>query len=102
MGRSRKKIKPPSNPPYPLIRQFVILRDGYKCRYCGKPLTKKSVTIDHIIPKSKGGPTVESNLVVACQRCNRQKGNHKAPRMVRKLKSTSPQGGHPAEASPDV
>lgn len=55
-----------------LSRENVFKRDGFECQYCG---TKKELTIDHIIPKAKGGKTSWNNLVTACKKCNSKKGN---------------------------
>ena len=46
-----------------------------KCYYCGKKLTKKDMTLDHIYPRSLGGPTIPQNLVPACKTCNGRKEN---------------------------
>lgn len=56
-----------------LSRKNILRRDDNQCQYCG---TKKSVmTIDHIIPKSRGGTDSWENLVAACVKCNNRKGN---------------------------
>ena len=55
-----------------LTRQNIFKRDSYKCVYCGSP---KDLTLDHVVPRSKGGKFSWSNLVVACKRCNSKKGN---------------------------
>jgi 5-methylcytosine-specific restriction endonuclease McrA len=53
-----------------LNRKNVFKRDGFKCGYCGNT---KDLTIDHIIPKSKGGKSTWENLVTACISCNNKK-----------------------------
>ena len=53
-------------------KSSIYKRDGYKCQYCG---CTKNLTLDHIIPKSKGGSDSFANLVVACNSCNTKKGN---------------------------
>jgi len=53
-------------------RSAIYKRDNNKCQYCG---ATKKLTIDHIIPKSKGGTDDWDNLVVACSSCNTKKGN---------------------------
>ncbi len=62
----------------PRYKQVVIevlaKRDGWTCRYCGVKLTKQTATIDHYLPRSKGGRTVLANLALACLRCNVSKG----------------------------
>jgi 5-methylcytosine-specific restriction endonuclease McrA len=53
----------------------VLIRDGFKCAYCGKRLTLNTATKDHVIPESKGGKTNMLNLVAACKPCNSRKDN---------------------------
>ena len=55
-----------------LTRQEVFRRDGYTCQYCGR--RTKSLTLDHVIPRRKGGTHSWDNLVTACRACNRRKG----------------------------
>lgn len=58
------------------IREIVFERDNYTCGYCGKYCGKKKIrTIDHKLPKSRGGTDSLDNLVTACKRCNVQKGD---------------------------
>ncbi len=56
-----------------LTRKNVMKRDGNRCQYCG---THEDLTIDHVIPRSRGGMDTWENLVAACNRCNHKKGNH--------------------------
>ena len=56
-----------------LTRKNILRRDGHKCVYCGK--SDLALTIDHIIPKSKGGEDSWENLISACRRCNSKKGD---------------------------
>lgn len=53
-------------------KRNVLVRDGFQCAYCGKRGDRLS--IDHIIPKSRGGPTDFDNCVAACHSCNLSKG----------------------------
>ena len=55
-----------------LSRQNIYRRDGHKCQYCG---SKSSLTLDHVIPISKGGNSSWENLVTACKKCNARKGD---------------------------
>lgn len=58
----------------PLTRQNIFKRDAYTCAYCGET-EKKSLTLDHVLPQSKGGPNTWDNLVTACKKCNGEKGD---------------------------
>ena len=58
------------------MREKIKQRDNYTCQLCGKQmLDNVGMHIDHIIPKSKGGKTVESNLQVLCSVCNLKKSD---------------------------
>ena len=57
-----------------LNRKNIFQRDNYTCQYCGT--SSGSLTVDHIIPKERGGGDDWENLVTACLRCNLKKGNH--------------------------
>ena len=54
----------------------VFLRDGYVCQYCGDDVTRKTATLDHVLPVSHGGKTSFENTVTACGPCNANKGNN--------------------------
>ncbi len=56
-------------------RLKIFERDGYKCHYCNKQLTRFSATLDHIQSISKGGDNSFHNLVTACLHCNSERGN---------------------------
>jgi 5-methylcytosine-specific restriction endonuclease McrA len=56
------------------LRRQVVERDGLRCVYCDEDLTNAEVHLDHVIPESKGGLTVYSNLQVTCRKCNLSKG----------------------------
>lgn len=58
----------------PLTRENVFKRDQYTCVYC-EETNRKVLTIDHVIPQSKGGPNTWENLVTACKKCNGEKAN---------------------------
>lgn len=53
----------------------VIKRDKGICQFCGKHLSPNKITIDHIVPKSRGGENSFYNCVVACFECNNKKNN---------------------------
>jgi 5-methylcytosine-specific restriction endonuclease McrA len=55
-------------------RKNVLWRDENRCQYCAKTFLESELTLDHIIPKSRGGNNSWKNLVAACKRCNQKKG----------------------------
>jgi 5-methylcytosine-specific restriction endonuclease McrA len=55
-----------------LCKREVLRRDEYRCQYCGREA--KQLTIDHIVPRYRGGQHSWENLVAACPQCNRRKG----------------------------
>ena len=57
-------------------RHYVLNRDSYACRYCQCAITMETANLDHVSPHKYGGPTSVDNLVAACQRCNKAKGNN--------------------------
>jgi len=56
-------------------RESLFVRDGYRCGYCGQTFTKKELTVDHINPKSFGGPKSWQNTISACKPCNHFKAD---------------------------
>jgi len=70
-------------------RSRIYKRDGHECVYCG---SKRDLTLDHVIPKSKGGGNEWTNLVTSCFKCNLKKGS-KTPeeaKLVMKHKPFTP------------
>jgi 5-methylcytosine-specific restriction endonuclease McrA len=57
----------------PLTRRNILHRDGHTCQYCG--YAGDELTLDHVIPRSRGGGDSWENIVTACVRCNVKKGN---------------------------
>ena len=57
----------------PFSKRNVLIRDGFKCAYCRTE--DRRLTIDHLIPRSRGGKTDFDNCVAACKECNNKKGN---------------------------
>lgn len=57
----------------PFSKQGIMIRDNYKCQYCGKQLNAKNATIDHVLPVSKGGKNSFLNCVCSCKTCNNWK-----------------------------
>jgi len=58
-----------------LSRKNILLRDRNTCQYCGVVLSSAELTLDHVIPRSRGGSSTWENLVACCHLCNRRKGN---------------------------
>jgi 5-methylcytosine-specific restriction endonuclease McrA len=55
-----------------ITRRAVFARDSWTCQYCG---TGTHLTVDHVVPRSRGGKTNWENIVTSCAPCNRRKGN---------------------------
>ena len=64
-------VKMPHNRQIPVSRRGVLRRDGHRCAYCGNHAS----TIDHVIPRSRGGRDEWENLVACCLKCNNIKGD---------------------------
>jgi 5-methylcytosine-specific restriction endonuclease McrA len=56
-----------------ITRRAVFARDNWTCQYCG---ARSNLTVDHVIPRSKGGTSEWTNIVASCAPCNRRKGDH--------------------------
>jgi 5-methylcytosine-specific restriction endonuclease McrA len=69
-----------------LTRKNIMRRDGNRCQYCG---SHDRLTIDHVLPKSRGGREIWENLVAACVPCNNGKGN-RTPEEAKMKLSRSP------------
>jgi 5-methylcytosine-specific restriction endonuclease McrA len=67
----KRLVKRP-RPRVRLTRREVFVRDQFTCQYCG--LATKDLTVDHVIPRHRGGPHVWHNVVSACHSCNHRKG----------------------------
>jgi len=70
-------------------RKNIHARDDYTCQYCG---VKKQLSVDHIVPVSKGGKSTWENTITACQKCNSKKGNRSPEEvgMILRKKPTKP------------
>lgn len=79
----------------PVNRREVLRRDKYACQYCG---STKKLTLDHVIPRSKGGKHTWDNVVIACSGCNSRKGD-RTPAQAGLVLHTKPKTPiHPAVA----
>ena len=78
-------------------KKNVMIRDKWTCQYCGITSKNRSnLTIDHVVPRSRGGDSSWTNLVAACEECNCKKGNKtpKECRMPLKNKPFKPSHSH--------
>lgn len=69
--RLTRYVRVPYRSGVPLTRRAVFARDGGRCVYCNAPAT----SLDHVVPKSRGGQHVWENVVSACGRCNHAKAD---------------------------
>lgn len=72
-------------------RRAVLARDDHRCQYCG---SRAHLTIDHVIPRSRGGATTWDNIVTSCAPCNARKGD-RLPREAGMHPRTSPRPPSP-------
>ena len=69
-----------------ITRRALFARDGHRCQYCGEG---SRLTVDHVIPRSRGGPSVWENMITACAPCNLRKGD-RLPHEVSMQPRTTP------------
>jgi len=75
--------------PVRLSRRALFARDAFKCQYCGAE--DRQLTIDHVVPRVRGGKSTWDNLVTACKRCNNLKGGRTLEQCGLKLRKTPAQ-----------
>ena len=63
-------------------RKNLFARDEHQCQYCGKTEPTHKLSLDHVVPRSHGGPTTWENIVCCCLRCNSRKGG-RTPKQAR-------------------
>ncbi len=73
--RLKQYVRPYFSLKVRLSRQNIFLRDDYQCQYCGDILSERKLTIDHVLPLSKGGGHEWHNVVAACSKCNNKKAD---------------------------
>lgn len=85
-------VKVPFQARVPLSRKAVFARDSGRCAYCGG----YAASIDHVIPRSRGGTHTWENVVAACRRCNHRKADHTLAELGWRLRITprAPRGQH--------
>jgi 5-methylcytosine-specific restriction endonuclease McrA len=72
-------VRVPKSVQRKISRRALFARDGWRCQYCGNEGGK--LTLDHVVPRSRGGESVWENVVTSCAPCNLRKGN-RAPEDV--------------------
>ncbi|HUR14509.1 MAG TPA: HNH endonuclease [Mycobacteriales bacterium] len=77
-------VKVPYAGTVPLTRRAVFARDGGRCQYCSAPAT----SLDHVVPRSRGGPHTWENVVSACGRCNHTKADRGVAELGWRLRRT--------------
>ena len=60
----------------PCTRKNILIRDENRCQYCAKRFREAHLTVDHVVPKSKGGTSSWNNVVAACKACNQKKRDY--------------------------
>ena len=80
----QRYVRIPNSRKVPVSRRGVLRRDGFKCGYCQKGAN----TIDHVLPKSRGGKDTWENLVACCLKCNNAKSDKTPAEMGWELKIT--------------
>jgi 5-methylcytosine-specific restriction endonuclease McrA len=81
--RLTRFVQVPYDRPQALSRRAVFVRDEHRCQYCGA----RADSIDHVVPRSRGGTHTWENVVAACRRCNTRKRDrllHETPFILRK------------------
>lgn len=76
--RPRPKVK--------LSRREIFIRDNFTCQYCGA--IAKDLTVDHVVPRCRGGLHVWTNVVTSCKACNHRKGGHNLQELRMELRTT--------------
>lgn len=70
------------------VRLRIFERDEGRCTYCGVELTPDRFNVDHLLPRSRGGTDVESNLALSCVFCNSKKGSKTPAEWAESMKSS--------------
>jgi 5-methylcytosine-specific restriction endonuclease McrA len=76
-----------------ITRRAIFARDRWTCQYCGSE--RASLTVDHVIPRSKGGSSSWDNIVTCCAPCNRRKGD-RLPRQAKMRPLSKPRVPSPS------
>lgn len=79
-----RNVRIPVTRRVPVSRRGVLRRDSQRCGYCGRAAS----TVDHVVPRSRGGGDSWENLVACCLRCNNSKGDRTPAEMGWSLRTT--------------
>jgi 5-methylcytosine-specific restriction endonuclease McrA len=91
--RARKHVRV-SKKKTALTRRNLMTRDNHQCQYCLKHLSSRHVTLDHVLPRSRGGRNNWENLVICCLACNLKKANRLPAEAGMKLAKTPVEPNH--------
>ena len=69
----------------PVDVEQLIERDGPACVWCQRELWRRDLTLEHVVPRSRGGHMTDENALIACRRCNRRRGSRPVDAYVREL-----------------
>lgn len=75
-------------------RDNLLSRDGHRCQYCARGVSRAEATYDHVLPRAQGGRTTWENVVIACVRCNQKKGGRTPEQAGMKLLSVPKRPHH--------
>jgi 5-methylcytosine-specific restriction endonuclease McrA len=68
-------VRIPRLMPLIVTRRGIFSRDVFTCQYCGRALPPADLTLDHVLPRCRGGKTIWENIVAACRPCNHRKND---------------------------
>lgn len=91
--RLRSYVRVPRAARRRISRRALFARDGWSCAYCGESGVR--LTLDHVVPRSRGGPSVWENVVASCVPCNLRKGDRLLEEAAMALRTT-PRAPHPS------
>jgi 5-methylcytosine-specific restriction endonuclease McrA len=77
-----------------LNRRNLFARDDHRCQYCGQVLPANQLSLDHVVPRSRGGETTWENVVASCVKCNTKKGGRTPQEARMKLMRDPAQPSH--------
>jgi len=94
------KTKSKKNKFNSVSRKAILIRDNFKCQYCGCSLSNGTATLDHVLPRSRGGLHKFDNVVASCKSCNNLKDDMTAKEFEKWVDKKSGIQGRPLIAKP--